>query len=762
MIELFNDNYNTTSYNILHQVYTAEEAKEAFDCIVDSLKSNNINKTVCIKLNDSYYSVFERLFKNIKHVECSQYLPTNILSDKLNCRIPIWLDNELIIKFDLLNYSIEKVNNIDWEDWFLDCIFKSTDNIVYSDWVINAYKTDAFNYSLPNEVNKVFVSRLCNMRKESIAPLLKSKFEELVCESDTLHLFLEKILYSSAVHLIPEHAIPEKYDLYLAEHFDLVFPLPEPVNADVSNAYVKYMHKVRNDYAEHKTTADESIFKINALWDHIEDKLEEQVNNKPLFLSDKCVKHLQQLPYENNNKKLISIIKRFRPVVKPDPSIDWRTESISRYNEYSLYINNSFSRRDLPDSPEVDPSNGFCDWLIDNIGDIYNDKKDGFVYLSEHVKTQLKNKRRVVICMMDAFAYQLSDICIQYLSEALSNTTPDVKPMFTSLPTITEIAKNSVLTGLVQKNRSNSLEKDLLLTYGLDKEELLIIKDWDDIDRYPPKKEHKLIIYINNRIDEKLHNSSNYSKLRSQVKNIFKDVAEILKQWKEDLYLSTNEEYVYIITADHGFTYGPPVKDPLIKKDMKLHRCRKIEGTIEEYSDELTILNKEDLFLYDDYYAAKSHELSYDTISGWQLQHGGLLPEEVVVPVITFDNQKVPVYFLKTNPQESIQIVDNKESISLNIELYNNNEVDVDNLKISVMIKDYMTPTNQFINLSAGERKSVCFKISFNTKNVSDEQKYLNIIIQQTDKNDKLISGEYKIAIEKELMGDNQEFEEMF
>jgi hypothetical protein len=45
-------------------------------------------------------------------------------------------------------------------------------------------------------------------------------------------------------------------------------------------------------------------------------------------------------------------------------------------------------------------------------------------------------------------------------------------------------------------------------------------------------------------------------------------------------------------------------------------------------------LGKDDFYLTKSYVAATSRKFGHGTISGWVMQHGGLLPEEVIVPVV--------------------------------------------------------------------------------------------------------------------------------
>src|SRR5262249_30991147 len=87
-----------------------------------------------------------------------------------------------------------------------------------------------------------------------------------------------------------------------------------------------------------------------------------------------------------------------------------------------------------------------------------------------------------------------------------------------------------------------------------------------------------------------------------------------------------------VLTGDHGFTFGP--KDSTSRDS---HRCIALGDGRPEESDlrdeALTFLDRETFHLRSGYLVARGRTSGRGTMSGWALSHGGLLPEEVIVPV---------------------------------------------------------------------------------------------------------------------------------
>lgn len=90
-----------------------------------------------------------------------------------------------------------------------------------------------------------------------------------------------------------------------------------------------------------------------------------------------------------------------------------------------------------------------------------------------------------------------------------------------------------------------------------------------------------------------------------------------------------------LLTADHGFTYGPGMGSET-RGQQRLdgrHRCAEVTGkpAAQDLEDEsLVYLDKARLSLPKSYLTAVGRHFGRDTVSGGVMSHGGLLPEEVI------------------------------------------------------------------------------------------------------------------------------------
>ena len=94
-----------------------------------------------------------------------------------------------------------------------------------------------------------------------------------------------------------------------------------------------------------------------------------------------------------------------------------------------------------------------------------------------------------------------------------------------------------------------------------------------------------------------------------------------------------------LLTADHGFTYGPGLGSETRGKQRLdgRHRCVEIAGkpATEDIEDNsIVFLEKARLSLSKSYLAAVRRHFGRDTVSGWVMSHGGLLLQEVIIPTV--------------------------------------------------------------------------------------------------------------------------------
>lgn len=147
------------------------------------------------------------------------------------------------------------------------------------------------------------------------------------------------------------------------------------------------------------------------------------------------------------------------------------------------------------------------------------------------------------------------------------------------------------------------------------------------------------MVYRENRIDDQLHHTGSYRVLVEDSTRVFLRLAQLVARWVTDFRCLHQACPLVLLTADHGFTYGPPPgKETQSHRPLNpAHRCIEIEGvpSAGELADSsLTFLDMDRFHLSHSYLAARGRYFGTGTASGWALSHGGLLPEEVIIPVV--------------------------------------------------------------------------------------------------------------------------------
>ncbi len=154
--------------------------------------------------------------------------------------------------------------------------------------------------------------------------------------------------------------------------------------------------------------------------------------------------------------------------------------------------------------------------------------------------------------------------------------------------------------------------------------------------------ETQLLVYFENRLDERLHDCPSFNKHRDDIQPIMHQIKTMLHSWKKDAAL-LNRDIVFFITADHGMTVTQHFYQGQALGECK-DRVYKLQGAATLPAD----------FALLDGYAIPKPRCRL-TASGL-LAHGGLTPEEVLIPCITLSS-KPPQ--LGTTPLE-IKLPDNQ------------------------------------------------------------------------------------------------------
>jgi hypothetical protein len=299
---------------------------------------------------------------------------------------------------------------------------------------------------------------------------------------------------------------------------------------------------------------------------------------------------------------------------------------IKSYLEYAL------RRFLLSQEPDETVSGSFSSWVLQQQARIARSDLD-WRRVASIIREQLRRpETRVIVCMVDALSAVHNEQVLEILHQHLSQDELALERNFliAPYPTLTEIGKNAILTGKPAHETNGPIEKRLYQVYqdSLSAPDAVhVIKSWTDRNQLIPEQT-RLLVYLENRIDERLHGCTDYVKFNNDVEVIIKQLTKELNRWiiqsrKHGL------DPVVLITADHGLSYI-----------RETESSKSIDSLSGEYG-ERTIAFPKMPSIREGFAQAEAGDRHYliplqrVRLKGeTPLSHGGLTPEELLIPCI--------------------------------------------------------------------------------------------------------------------------------
>jgi hypothetical protein len=644
MIRIILDSFRICNENA-DIVANVKAEKAAFDFIDNCLKQNislDQEKTFLVKgVSCQRFNAYKNVVKGIQFEEIT---PRGQIKKLVHHELPDWLTDKTICRWGLLerdspkyvsesdlpaticSWFIPGISKVSTLSGWLDQVAQSTSfpngahsDIVY-DWLVDKFKSVAASAISSPEALTYLAGKLANASSPACFA------NEWIKRSAMLPL-----LKMSSPLRIPNLSFGSPADLAYAKHIPLLFPNP------MGRAISEQMKQAITGARINGKSFTEVVLSLNAVWDGVAEELDQWLKINPRAMTCEACKHLKGLVGFSTNNTAKMLVENYSP---PEEVPSWSgvDDNFDNWvNKYIRFVRTSFLRRDLAED-YLDPAATFAKWFKQNFTVSYHPEK-GYRVIAEIVQTKLKEGRLVILLMIDALAIHICHDAVKYISDKLETQPTAHKYLFAPIPTITEVCKNAVLTGFAPVDCQNDLRSDLMRAYGLSNDEIVLASNWNDAERLQLKNNTKLLIYKDNRIDDRLKMAGNYRNLLEENVNVFSSFSLLLKRWVDD-YFHRNQCFPFIVlTSDHGFTYGPP---PGSKTSFNVeldgtHRCVQVsDGFLSNHvsEDDYTYIDKNVFKLRNNFVVAKGRKfgLCSDTLSGWALSHGGLLPEEVIIP----------------------------------------------------------------------------------------------------------------------------------
>jgi hypothetical protein len=642
-------------------IRNAQEEKAAFRDIEELLTRDSRFETVRPKTYVIEGRCWEhfRTYREIDGVRIDEVKPRRKLNERLHADAPPWLTDEVIFNLKLWDeVGPTALIGDDWVVTIATWLFPGIDEVSsLREWL----RVVSLGSKWPKELNDTPVAEwLADNFEKWAQPSIQSAENVLelrtsLRNADSPITFASEWTERTALLPLTRPDIdkplvalglpPESpRHIVLAGRLPLVFPLREGAHEKVSRIMRLSVQRAR---IERPTSFENVVMRLNALWDGVAEELSIWLDVAPKSMTSRTAAHLRSLPGFEINETVQRFVTNFVP---PDPVPVWsglEDNFDSWVSAYGSFIARCYFRRDLP-TGEADPATHFGRWVKDNPSVFFDHPDRSYRYVARKIQEVLKSRRPVIVIVIDALAVHLSPQAVAYLSDSLGSHPVLTHFVFAPLPTITEVCKEALLTGRVPSECHGNLAQALNSAFSLEDGQLQLVADWHDADRVQVNKHTRLLVYRDNRLDDRLTTAKSYRLLTDECPTIFSRIARLAKRWVDDMALLHDVRPCVILTADHGFTFGPP-PGAETKSHRTLdgsHRCVLVGDGIsqaEAQDDDLTYIDRSTFHLKNSYLAARGRYFGTGTVSGWSLAHGGLLPEEVIVPFVEWFGDEVSV-----------------------------------------------------------------------------------------------------------------------
>ena len=403
------------------------------------------------------------------------------------------------------------------------------------------------------------------------------------------------------------------------------------------------------------------------------------------------------------------LVEWYRP---PDSIPPWPglKESVDEWvAAYSKYIRSCFLRRELDE--RHDPAINFSRWFKDHYSVSFDHRTYSYFRVAQSVQKALQANRTVLLVMVDALPIHLVTDFVSYVGDRLGEEPTESSYIFVPVPTITDVCKQAVLTGKLPIDCRGDLLSQLQQQFDLAAHDICLAANWQDAERLQFSSDIRLVVYRDNRLDDQLHKTTCYCAMVEDSHGVFRRMGSLLQRWSSDIRCLRQEAPLILVTSDHGFTYGPsPGHETAAHRVIDGgHRCIEVAGLVDDadaHDESITVIDKDVFRLRATYLAASGRHFGKDTMSGWSMSHGGLLPEEVIVPFVEwFGREESMTWPVLTFP-DGIVVDQDRLVVSVLVENVHNTPTRQVSLTISIPGVDSETTTN-LPPLSPGESTSV-------------------------------------------------------
>lgn len=390
------------------------------------------------------------------------------------------------------------------------------------------------------------------------------------------------------------------------------------------------------------------------------------------------------------NEKLNNLIPP-RKVDRPselNSLSEWFDWARSSYLPYKFWMESN----DVADADIDDYSSMYGEWIFNHYDSLISSENRMLFKTIANISAALKEDELSIIVMIDNLNYKFVPLCKLYLNQKGYSTTMD-QPLVSMIPTETAVSKTAFFSGQPFNTQQKTYET--------------MCKEWEtflgcsvqylsDIGKLDSVKEKTSRIYLLNylSIDRILHESQNNSalpitfRIQEELKAMMNKVLSFGKR------LGFENKIKIYFTSDHGSTKISKEQMNLI--DAKYHKSitddsayRVIalkDNKFDIYKDNIGhlcyVLDRQHYGIKENYLIAKGYSRFMETNLSFYV-HGGLTPEENIVPLLKFERINVnlsPLDILLRTREFRYSVM-----TSIQFTIKNYNEYPMSNIEIAIL-----------------------------------------------------------------------------
>lgn len=466
-------------------------------------------------------------------------------------------------------------------------------------------------------------------------------------------------------------------------------------------------------------------------------------------LLDKLEDKFESLAYRTT-RRMKSLRGLIRPTKPTTPEMDWGFDQmISWATETYLPYQAWCSMQEQFDPELYQIGDKFSEWLIAKWNDLHSNSKRMVFNILPNITPILKRPDSVnLVVVVDNLGWSFYEILVTQFQEAGYYLTV-ADPYLAMLPTETEISKKCLLSGEVGYSRiDNKTYKGMIekgwVPYFNDRtfrylSDLGNLKEVDSIDATT-----YIVNYL--AVDRALHQSAGEIGFshREHVSRLLEKVVENVIEFIDKHELQ--EKIRIHIVSDHGSTQIPD----LIPNDLdtaffkapgftaRSHRYLEVSDDIfATLADNLKVdcyfLSKNEFLLPANMLCARRGNRFIATDHRTYV-HGGILPEEVIVPYLAFEPVSVPLEELTiTMPKNKFRY--RLEPIVL--EVGNPNDVLVEKVRVSVLNSNVESDLFSIVAIKAKSKATIELQARFKQTSLPEEQTNLRLRLRYHSRGEK-------------------------